>query len=269
MKFYRIKSFNERFLFDRGSLNNVKESLTAAGFSDLEFKIPLNRYKNISATKFSFQEFVELEYNFVAQILMASKGRELVKVLFVNNSGSKAILDDIDFPSSHSVSSGIYVESDDPVRLSGMMDFIESLVLQNSLRSIRLAKAQQILFTVSSFYLFLGPLGAVTIFNDGRLSTEVFLQHWFMLIILPLLSAWYILYHTIHPGGLYIRGFEHPIVSFYRRLSAGDLRNNLLVVFIIWIFKIVIAGVIIGVLVNLLTDPIKELVSEYLKFTQD
>ena len=120
-----------------------------------------------------------------------------------------------------------------------------------------MAKTQNYLYMFASLYLF-GIFGLLIAVKDN-FNKDIFLEHWFLSFILPLLFIFYLLYHIIHPGGLYVRNFEHPLVSFYTRISAGDLRNNLIIVFFIWIFKVVIAGLIIGIGVNLFSNPVKEI----------
>lgn len=262
MVFDKTKTFNGRLVFDASSLNEIGKFIRGAGFSEIKIKIPEKGYKNISGREFTLEDFVALEYNFDAQILTAKSKDEVIKILFVNRSNAVSIFNDSVLPSGHSIASSIYVESNDPVRLIGLLDFVGSLLEKNSTRSLALARTQNYLSVLASLYLF-GVFGLFfSVFNDGVFSKEIFIGHWFLSIVSPILFTFYLLYHIVHPGGLYVRKFEHPLLSFYRRISAGDLRNNLIIVFLVWIFKVVIAGIIIGVSVNLLSDPVRQFLKQ-------
>lgn len=262
MIFNKTKNFNNRLVFDASSLCEIARFLREAGFSDIKIRIPEKGYENISGRVFTLNNFIALEYNFDAQILNAKSNNEMIKILFVNRLNAISTFNDSIFPSGHSMMSSIYVESDDPVRLIGLLDFAESSLSKNSVRSLTLAKMQNYLFVLASLYLF-GVFGLFfSVVSDGVPSKDIFFEHWFLSFVLPSLFIFYLLYHIVHPGGLYIRRFEHPLLSFYRRISAGDLRSNLILVFLVWIFKVVFAGIIIGVGVNLLSDPVLELLKK-------
>jgi hypothetical protein len=124
--------------WNRSFLSQLQSDLIAAGFDDLEVKLPVNLgaivneaipvQQRIEAEllnrEVTFQEFLDAERNYPAIILVAenAKREETIKVLFVNTSRKTAFMDDT-FPSGHSVPSQIYVQSPDPARAYSLLQF--------------------------------------------------------------------------------------------------------------------------------------------------
>lgn len=262
--FGRKKTFRRRLKFDGKAFNEIVRSLRLAGFTDIEIRIPEKGYESFEKKSFSPEEFINQKYNFVAQILTAKNKDETIKILFINYGKTLSPFDDKIFPSGHSVNPSFYIETLDPARLIGLEDFVQELLVRNSSRGVYFVNFFDFIFIICSLYLFVIAM-AIT----GRVSTENFysylFQHPFYFFLIPIIAIIYLLFYTISPGGLYVAPFEHPLVSFYRRISAGDLRNNLIVASIVWIFKVLIAGVLITLLSNVISDIAGEQIANYLR----
>lgn len=256
--FIKKVSFSNRLKFDEKSFNQIIRQLRLAGFHDIKIKIPEKIYPNFPKTIFTPDEFVALKYNFVAQILSAMNERESVKILFLNHANHTSSFNDNTFPSGHSVQTSFHLETNDPVRLSGMADFISSLLKENNKRGPFVAGLQKFLFAISTLYLYAGIFAFISVLSAPSAMNSILLM-----MALSMLFIFYVFFYITHPGGLYIGPFEHPIVSFIRRLSAGDFKNNLVLTFIIWILKAIVFSVVLGVVTNVvwlyLENPFKAL----------
>ena len=255
--FTQQNTFSDRLKFDIKSFNEIIRLLNSAGFSKIVIKIP-EGYKNFEKKIFTPEEFCAQKYNFAAQILVARKDeyREIIKILFVNNSNSITLFNDQTFPSGHSVSSKYYIGTSDPVRLGGLDNFVRKLLERNSVRNISISKLQNFLKILSTLYL-IGWMLFFVAFNQNKkgLTVPFFssLVYGDLLSIALLLAAvTYLFWNMVYPGGLYSAPFEHPCVSFARRIFVGDLKNNLIVTFLIWIIKFVALGVMMGIISNAL-----------------
>lgn len=255
--FTRKNSFSDRLKFDSAAFNEIIRILKSARFTEIVIKIPED-YKNFEKKIFTPEEFVSPNYNFTAQILVAQNEahQEMIKILFVNNSNSVTSFNDQTFPSSHSVSSGYHVETSDPVRLIGLDDFVKNLLEQNSIRGAGVSRLQNFLQIFSTLYLLGWMFFAVSFLDNGKGFSVPFFSSFaygeIFSVALLLASISYLFFHTIHPGGLYVAPFEHPSVSFARRIFVGDLKNNLIVVFLIWIVKVALIGVVLSLISNVI-----------------
>ncbi len=255
--FTRKNSFSDRLKFDGGSFNEIIRLLKSAGFTKITIKIP-EGYKNFKKKVFSPNEFIAQSYNFTAQILVAQKDeyQEVIKILFVNNQNSITSFNDQIFPSSHSVSSKYHIETSDPVRLIGLDDFVKSLLEQNSIRSISISKLQRFLQIFSTLYLMGWMFFAVSLLSSGKGFSVPFFSSFvygdIISIVLLLASVVYLFFDMIYPGGLYVAPFEHPSMSFVRRIFVGDLKNNLILAFLIWIVKVALIGIVLSLVYNVI-----------------
>jgi hypothetical protein len=252
--FSKKKPFASRLKYDEKSFHQLSRLLSEGGFSDITIKIPEKGYDNFPNKELSFEEFVTQKYNFVAIILTARKNdNELLKVLFVNNRNVRTSFNDTIFPSSHSASSAFYAETPDPARVWGLTEFVKDLLISNSSRSIGVANVQETLFVFSSVYLlFYGSFFGLRIATSFSTFVAIVADHTFLALVLPVLMIVYIFYYITHPGGVYMGPFEHPIPSFIRRIFLGDLKNNLVVSFSVWLLKIIVGTVLLGLVGNVL-----------------
>lgn len=246
--FTRKKHFSSRLKFSPSSFGQIISRLKEAGFSEISVKIP-REYNKFGKIEFSPQEFINLNYNFVSQILTAKNASDTIKILFINNSDSKAIFDDTVFPSSNSEFSKYYVETKDPMRIVGLLDFVGSLLKENSLRSSSVANLQRVLILVASTYLFFSSFILIDLAEKGSgIFSSIFYSNTYVLSFLFVIFLLYIFFYTITPGGLYLNKFEHPIISFTKRIFIGDLKDNLIISSLIRITKILFTGFIVNIL---------------------
>ncbi len=254
--FSRRKTFSSRLIFDRKAFNEIIHLLELADFSNISVKIP-DGYKIFRKKNFTPSEFIALKYNFTAQILSAEnpKQKEIIKILFVNNSGSKTTFNDEIFLSGHSVSSQYYLETVGPVRLVGLNDFAKDTLERCSIRDSGLSKMQNFLYFIGTIYLFLWWMIFIpTLAMADGFSVPFFSSYHYgnaISVSLLVTSFLYLFYIKVYPGGLYVVSFVHPTISFTRRIFVGDLKNNLIIHFFIWIIKVVIIGVAVGFISNL------------------
>lgn len=262
MMFNRKKYFSKRLLFNKASIVEIINQLKKAGYHDIIFKIP-QEYVKFDKFEFSEQEFVDFNYNFVALIMIAKNTNETLKILFVNNSSSKTNFLDLTFPSSNSEHTKFYIETNDPARIIGLIDFLDFLLKTNSLRGPYLSFFQSGLFLSASLFVLVTVSSFTVIFDhDTSLLTSFFYKNSLLLSFITLLSLIYIFYYTITPGGLYINKFEHPFISFSKRIFIGDLKDNLIISFFLFISKLLLGGF----LVNILWSFFGQTVIEALKF---
>lgn len=254
MLFKRRTAFSSRLKFDAGAFNEIVRQLREAGFVKVEVKIP-EHYKNFPEKTLSPEEFLNKHYNFVALILCAEKsdGSEGIKILFVNHSQTKSVFSDQTFPSSHSESPKYSIHAKDPVRLLGLGDFTRTLLETNSIRSPKASRTQNALAAFATLYILLGWIFAFSNLIDG-LGVMILgagpIPVSSVLILLLVVSPIYLFIHMLTPGGLYVMPFEHPIASFSKRIFVGDLRDNPIVVFIFFIFKLAAIGLFGSIFYN-------------------
>lgn len=251
--FNRRERFSNRLLFDDAAFNDIVRLLKEAGFSEINVRVPED-YKNFPKKVFTPEEFLTTNYNFTAQILSAAKKDESIKIMFINNSNAKGEFEDKIFPSSHSSSSKYYVESVDPVRLSGLQDFVRTLLAEKSLRHSYTAKLQTFFAVVSGIFLFSTPYLLTGNFRgtDFGILTHGPAALKLVLLLLLITSPVYLFFHMIYPGGLYVAPFEHRIISFARRIYLGDLKNNLLLSFFWSVAKILLIGLVANIFYNVI-----------------
>ena len=246
--FSRKESFSNRLFFNKSSFEKIVKQLNLGGFDDLSVKIPLD-YNKFDKHEFSVNEFLNLEYNFIAQILVAKNESETLKILFVNNSGPKTSFKDKIFPSSHSELSKFYVQSADPVRILGLIDFIRTTLEDTSIRSITVARWHNFLMGLAMGYFFLFSILFIDIFDsEPDPFIPFFLDNILLFSFLLLLSVAFIFFYVVSPVGLYLNKFEHPLLSFTKRIFAGDWKNNPIVNFLVLICKLSVAGLFVNVI---------------------
>ncbi len=233
--FSKRVAFSRRLKFDQKSFDLLVKLLREAGFNEIKIKIPSKGYEKFLKTIFTPEEFVALQYNFLAVILLAKNATDEIKILFVNSSQIVSTFDDVTFPSAHSVSSSFFVASCDPTRLVGLTDFVNVLLTKSSLRHLATAKLQSRLYVITNSILYL-LIVSLAISKNGF---GIFIEWAIPILGFLVFSFLYIFYFITHPGGIYIADFEHPILSFLRRLSVGDFKNNLVLAFIIKFFKVI------------------------------
>lgn len=254
--FTRKIHFSSRLKFDKKSLNQIVDGFKCASFNEITIKIP-NEYSTFDKKEFTYEEFINLNYNFTSQILIAKNENETIKILFINNSNSEANFLDITFPSSNSELSKYYIEVTDPTRIIGIKDFLDFLLKESSLRSYSVAKMQTFLMLVTSLYIGFFPIFAMNLkpmFNLQNSSYVHFKDNILWFLVSLFISLSYIFFYKINPGGLYLNKFEHPIISFTKRIFIGDLKDNLIISFITWIIKLIFGGIIVNILWEILKD---------------
>lgn len=246
--FTRKKNFSNRLKFTKNSLEQIIKKLKEGGFTEFSIKIPKS-YTIFKKNEFTTDEFISLNYNFVSQILLAKSSTDTIKILFTNNTNSKANFDDTIFPSSTSELSKYYIESKDPVRIVGLIDFIDTLLEENSVRGPFMARFQNYLIFFSSIYLLLFVSIFLSFFDKNIYSPWLIFQNNILILsFIFIFSIFYIFFHIINPGGLYLNKFEHPIVSFAKRIFMGDFKDNLIISFLVFVAKLIFAGFFVNIL---------------------
>lgn len=246
--FTRQNIFSDRLKYDKKSFNEVVRLLRLAGFEKIQIKIPKD-YQNFKRKSFTPEEFIKQEYNFVASILVACKEqeKETIKVLFVNNSKAKTSFEDTTFPSSLDMGCRYYIDTSDPVRLIGIDDFVKRTLSANSSRDSRIAKLQSVFYILNVFYIWFWFFFAVTTNlpeNNGTISAAIRIFAYSPIGSILLFEALiYLFFYTVNPGGLYVNPFEHPWLSFIKRVLTGDYKNNLIINFFLSLTKIVFIAI--------------------------
>lgn len=260
--FTREKHFPKRLKFDLKSFNYIVEKLKEAGFDEITIKIP-KEYTKFKKFEYSAEEFIKLNYNFVSQILVAKNEESSIKILFINNSSSKANFHDTIFPSSNSEYSKYNIVTKDPIKIVGLIDFIDHILYESSVRSLFISKFQSFLLFFVFLSYFFGCFLFLDIFYEDSsgffLNTlkdsPLFISFSFIFSIV------YIFYYTVTPGGLYVNKFEHPLMSFTKRIFIGDFKDNLIVNFFLTIFKLTLMGIFIQIVWHFLGDIIIDAVN--------
>lgn len=109
--------------WDRAFIVELSSDLSRAGFSNIVVKLPHNLV-GMDESEIVLQEFLDRERNYPSAIFVArnESTNETIKILFVNISRKAFFVDDT-FPSGHSESTELFVQSPDPARTYALFHF--------------------------------------------------------------------------------------------------------------------------------------------------
>jgi len=243
--------------WDLAFITKFISDLQEAGFDNVIFKLPIDKdfyeketasidslEKKLNHLEIPYKEFINQERNYAATILVATnkKLKDEIKILFVNTSKTTKFIDNI-FPSGHSVPSQIYVQSPDPSRLYGLINYFHAYLTPKHTSNF-----QNTIKGLIAFFI----LGLETINLFSNLSG--FFQERFQIspwldIVLVILSIYWLYIFLSTPKGLSVNQRETATIqSFVSRALKGDLRDNPIAIILITILTEVIVAIILKII---------------------
>lgn len=239
--FSRRLQYKSNNKFNRAFFEKLVSDLAAAGFDEIDIKLPYKAGEK--SEKLSSSDFLKRERNYPSLILSAhdSKHQDELKILFVNLS-RRVYFDDDTFPSGHSEPPEIFVRSSDPARAYSLSSFFQEFFNEQDLRSRNLIT---LLFLPAILVMF---LQAVSLAQNKVLflTSNGWPVYTDLIVIGAVLFIDYRFLTT--ERGLYIKEREHPEIEFLRRALRGDFRDNLIVFFVISFAAPFLAGVVLWLL---------------------
>jgi hypothetical protein len=246
--FSKRKSLPSSGKWDRKFLASFTSDLAKGGFTECKIKLPVNlgsvlnlTHKQIisqlKARELSFDEFLDQERNYKAIIFVCENPTtsETIKILFGNISETTSFDDPI-FPSGHSASSTLYVQSPDPARVYPLFDFIYDYVAKRG--------SSDLATTISGFFaLIFVAAELISILTNGKgFFQHIWNVHPAIDIIVALISILISYYYFKAPIGISVNDRETAnLPNFLRRAIRGEMRDNPIV------------NVIVSVIVTLIT----------------
>jgi hypothetical protein len=252
--FSRRKSLASGHKWDRQFLESFVADLNRGGFTRTIVKLPINLetilrdelsheqvITNLQAREISFEEFLNRERNYRAVILVAENNttRETIKVLFGNMS-EKTSFSDSTFPSGHSASSTLYVQSPDPARVYPLFDFFYDYLTKQG--------DSTVLRSIFSFlFLILFAVEAIVFLGSGKGFFQVMWNTTPVIDVMVVLTSTYLTYNFFRtPIGLSVNERETATLpNFFQRAIRGEMRDNPLVSIIVSVLGTVIAALIL------------------------
>lgn len=224
------------------------------GFTDIKVKLPINILmvvadeltedqikSHIQDRELTLQQFLDKERNYPAMIFIAKNPdtKEIIKILFGNIS-KETVFNDSTFPSGHSSSSTLYVQSPDPARVYPLFDFVyDHLTKQGT---------SVVLGSIFGFLsIIIIAIEIIAFIGTGNF----FLQHsWkvhfsFDLIVIVICSI--ILYNFFKtPLGLSVNDRKTAkLINFLRRAIRGEYRDNPIISLMVSIIGTIVAALIL------------------------
>lgn len=256
LKSSETKSYGGSFYYSKEAFLLVVADFQKEGFQKIEVKIPSNFEE--SKSSLTLEEFINLEYNFKAVILIAENTTttDLIKVLFINHTAARKNFNDYTFPSTESEGPKFYVSSQSQIRLNGLTSFVRSTLEKHNLNKGLEYQLGKFLSLLSFFYI----VGFVfLVINEPSryflvLSKEVKIL---LVIILPLAVMIPFLYYVSVRRGLYVKHFENPSLSFINQILVGNFKENPL----IYTLCRLGGAVILGLLIWAVTEVLKGFLS--------
>jgi hypothetical protein len=240
--FLKRKEFSQHYKFNREFLEKFVNDLRKAHFSKITVKLPHNLIED-EQDEIGIQGFLDRNRNYPSIILLArnENTEEIIKVLFVNIS-RKAFFKDDTFPSGHSESPELYIQSPDPARAYSLFGFFYDYLKKESLAKIFFWWSVSIflfIFLISEFFYLSGGQGGLLYQN---FHVSIFYD--IAVIIISYISFFKMFSYD---GGLYIKEKEHKYLYMIKRAIKGELRDNPLINLLV----VVIGGIIVGLLLKL------------------
>ncbi len=240
--FSKRKTFSQHYKFDRSFLEKLISNLRGANFDQITVKLPHNLVEN-GKDEIQIGEFLDRERNYPSIILVAknTNTKDVIKILFVNIS-TKAFFKDDTFPSGHSESPELYVQSSDPARAYALFGFFYDYLKSNFRGKIFflwfLSVISFIFFIVEFLYL---SNKSILLAQNLNISPVFDFLAIFIAFIL-------IFRFFFYDGGLYVKEKENKYLSAIRRAIKGEFRDNPVVNLLITI----VGGVIVVIIAKLI-----------------
>ncbi len=240
--------------WDSAFITKLVTDLQEAGFNKSTFKIPIDKdffntsldqqnslEEKITHLEIPYKEFIDQERNYPAVIFVAinEKLKDQIKILFVNTS-KETKFNDNTFPSGHSVPSQIYVQSPDPSRVYGLINFFYSYLTLKESSNLKYSITGLIAF-------FLLGLETIHFFAQklGFLQKTLKISPLFDFGIILLSIYWFYRFFST-PTGLSVNKRETAtFLSFINRAIKGDLRDNPLVnILVVFLIDLIVAVIL-------------------------
>lgn len=255
--FSKRKSLPPSKKWDRSFLASFASDLAKGGFNDLIVKLPIDLglvlneqlthdqiISKLKSRDLSFDEFLDRERNYKAMILVCKNPttNETIKILFGNMS-EKTSFDDSTFPSGHSASSTLYVQSPDPARVYPLFDFIYEYLTKQGTSTLPGS-------IVSFFALIFIAAEIITLLTSGQGFFQVIWNaHPAIDIIVTLIGVLLVYSFFKAPIGVSVNDRQTAnLPNFVRRAIRGEMRDNPIVSIIVSIIATLITALILHVL---------------------
>lgn len=241
--FSKRKTFSQHYKYDRKFLEAFASDLRKADFGIVSVKLPHNLIHQGEQTEISIEDFLARGRNYPSVIVLAKNKdkEEVIKVLLINIS-TKAFFVDDTFPSGHSESPELYVQSNDPGRVFSIFGFFYDYLKSGSSISPFLGWLFFLLSLMVMFSEFLSMSNS-RLLLASYFNTNPILD--FFIIILSFIG--FFQFYSFD-GGLYIKEKENKTLVSLKRIVKGEFRDNPIINLIVT----VAAGVIVIFLSKLL-----------------
>jgi len=239
--FSKRKSFSQHYKFNREFLEKLVSDLKRAGFSNMQIKLPHNLIRD-GEDNLTIDDFLTRERNYPSIILIGknTNQEETIKILFVNIS-TKAFFKDDTFPSGHSESPELYIQSPDPARTYALFGFFYEYLKSNSLTksfTFWLLFLASFVFMISEF-LYLP--------NKKTLLSSVFSINPLFDLMAIIIAFFFLFKFFSYDGGLYVKEKENKYFITIKRAIRGEFRDNPIITLLVTI----IGGLIVAMLAKL------------------
>ena len=233
-------------LYDKAYLEKLGKDLSEAGFDDITIKLPHNLV-GIEQSEIPLKEFVDRERNYPSVILCATSTAksETFKVLFVNISRKAFFVDDT-FPSGHSESQEMFMQSPDPARVYALTGFFGAYFEKGGEQSFT---ALAVLSFIAAVFALVAEVLVLLKTGRGFLSTT-YTFRWAIPadLAIGLAAATLIYSFFTRKRALYVH--ERPrrnIWDLVNQAIRGELMDNPLVSFILTVLAAVVTAIILKV----------------------
>lgn len=234
------KSYPGWYSFEKDDIAHICDDLRVKGFTNQSWKVPINNDFDVGKGVLSTEKYFRMNYNFSAVIGVFEnpKTKDVIKVMFVNNSSSMKRFSDFTFPSSQSEGPKYYVESDDEIRVVGLADYIKRI-----LKKYNRNKGPQ--YALGSMFNWISIFYIIGYFAGFRYVAEHYSK------LLPLANVFIvlaivtiILYSISIKRGVYINSFPHPFLSFIDQMIKGSFIENPITYVFIRLIAVAFTGII-------------------------
>lgn len=240
--FSKRETFSQHYKFNKSFLEKLISDLKGANFDQITVRLPHNLVEN-GKDEIQIGEFLDRERNYPSIILIAksTNTRDVIKILFVNIS-TKAFFKDDTFPSGHSESPELYVQSSDPARAYALFGFFYDYLKSNFRGKIFFS---WFLFVIS-FIFFIAEF--LYLSNKRVLLAQNF-NISPLFDFLAIIIAFILIFRFFsYDGGLYIKERGNKYLSAIRRAIKGEFRDNPVVNLLVTI----IGGLIVVIIARLI-----------------
>lgn len=234
------KSYPSYYTFEKSDITKLCKNLSAKGFTTQSWKVPINNDFDVGKGVLTTERYFSLNYNFAAVIGQFSnpKNKDVIKVLFVNNSSSMKKFSDFTFPSSQSEGPKQYVESSDEIRLAGTIDYVKK-----TLKELNRNKGPQ--YALASVFNWISLLYVVGYIAGLSYMTENYPQLISVATTFLVVSVVTIFFYAISiKRGVYINSFPHPMLAFIDQMMKGSFIENPITYVFIRLLALSIAGIV-------------------------